>query len=138
MASILKVDALQGITAAGDITVTSEGGTATQSLQQGLAKSWVNFNGTGTVAIRDSLNTSAISDRGTGQYTVNNSASFNNTNFAFMTTAGHDNASGTACNFDPWEFTTSATKANSFQETGSTTVRNDRNFLFASFLGDLA
>lgn len=105
---------------------------------EGLAKSWVNFNGTGTVAIRDSLNTSAISDRGTGQYTVNNSASFNNTNFAFMTTAGHDNASGTACSFDPWESTTSATKANSFQETGSTTVRNDRNFLFASFLGDLA
>ena len=39
MASILKVDAMQGVTAAGDITITSEGGAATQSLQQGLAKS---------------------------------------------------------------------------------------------------
>ena len=38
MASILKVDELQGIATAGDITVTSEGGAATQSLQQGLAK----------------------------------------------------------------------------------------------------
>ena len=38
MASILKVDALQGITSAGDITVTSAGGAATQSLQQGLSK----------------------------------------------------------------------------------------------------
>ena len=117
---------------------STAGSIATNYVVEGSSKSWVNFNGTGTVAIRDSLNTSSISDRGTGQYTVNNSASFGNTNFAFMTTAGHDNASGTACNFDPWEFTTSATKANSFQETGSTTVRNDRNFLYASFMGDLA
>jgi len=123
---------------ADQIEHSTAGSLDTSYVVDGSSKSWVNFNGTGTVAIRDSLNTSAISDRGTGQYTVNNSASFNNTNFAFMTTAGHDNASGTACNFDPWEFTTSATKANSFQETGSNTVRNDRNFLFASFMGDLA
>ncbi len=123
---------------ADQIEHSTAGSLDTSYVVDGSSKSWVNFNGTGTVAIRDSLNTSSISDRGTGQYTVNNLASFNNTNFAFMTTAGHDNASGTACNFDPWEFTTSATKANSFQETGSTTVRNDRNFLFASFMGDLA
>ena len=123
---------------ADQIEHSTAGSLDTSYVVNGSSKSWVNFNGTGTVAIRDSLNTSAISDRGTGQYTVNNSASFNNTNFAFMTTAGHDEASGTACNFDPWEFTTSATKANSFRETGSTTVRNDRNFLFASFMGDLA
>ena len=68
MASILKVDDLRGNTAAGDITITTEGGTVTQSLQQGLAKAWVNFNGTGTVAIRDSINTSSITDLGTGLY----------------------------------------------------------------------
>ena len=71
MASILKVDALQGVTSAGDITVTSEGGSATQSLQQGLAKVWVMFLGAGTVSIYDALNTSSITDVGTGQYTVN-------------------------------------------------------------------
>jgi len=123
---------------ADQIEHSTAGSLDTSYVVNGSSKSWVNFNGTSTVAIRGSLNTSSITDRGTGQYTVNNSASFNNTNFAFMTTAGHDNASGTACNFDPWEFTTSATKANSFQETGSNTVRNDRNFLFASFMGDLA
>ena len=69
MASILKVDELQGITAAGDITVTSEGGAATQSLQQGLAKAWNNINGTGTIAVRDSFNISSIADNGTGVYT---------------------------------------------------------------------
>jgi hypothetical protein len=70
MASILKVDALQGITAAGAITVTSEGGAATQSLQQGLAKMWVDLTGDGTPAINKSLNTSGFVDNGTGDYTV--------------------------------------------------------------------
>ena len=68
MASILKVDELQGIVSAGDITVTSEGGSATQSLQQGLAKVWGHLNGTGTIAIRDSFSVSSATDHGTGDY----------------------------------------------------------------------
>ena len=71
MASILKVDELRGIASAGDITITSEGGAATQSLQQGLSKAWANWNGNGTVAVSDSLNTSSITDRSTGGYTAN-------------------------------------------------------------------
>ena len=40
MASILKVDEMQGVTSAGDITITGEG-TATMQLQQGLCvKMW--------------------------------------------------------------------------------------------------
>jgi len=65
MASILKVDALQGITAAGDITVTSEGGAATMQLQQGLAKAWTSINQS-TPAIIQSLNTTSITDSGVG------------------------------------------------------------------------
>jgi hypothetical protein len=90
MASILKVDELQGIVSAGDITVTSEGGSATQSLQQGLAKVWVMFNGTGTVAIDDSFNTASISDVGTGQYTVNFSNNMNSATY-FTTGAPKEN-----------------------------------------------
>ena len=37
----------------------------------GTAKAWVNFNGTGTVAIRRAFNVASITDRGTGKYTVN-------------------------------------------------------------------
>ena len=70
MASVLKVDEMQGVTSAGDITITGEGGTGTQSLQQGLAKGWVNFNGTGTIAIRDSFNVSTLNDDGQGKYDV--------------------------------------------------------------------
>ena len=83
MASILKVDELQGITAAGDITITSEGGAATQSLQQGLAKAWINFNGTGTVAARDSHNVSSLVDTAAGRYQINFSTSMNNDDYAF-------------------------------------------------------
>ena len=43
--STIVADNLTGKTTAGSVTVTSEGGAATQSLQQGLAKVWVNING---------------------------------------------------------------------------------------------
>jgi len=81
MASILKVDELQGITAAGDITVTSEGGAATQSLQQGLAKCWFNLNGGGTPAFRDSINMSSVTDNSTGDYQPNINNNMTNANY---------------------------------------------------------
>jgi len=82
MASILKVDELQGIATAGDITVTSEGGAVTQSLQQGLAKAWYNLNATATPALRDSLNISTITDEGTGRYEGNFTSAMGNANYA--------------------------------------------------------
>ena len=45
--STILVDNLTGKTSAGDITVTSEGGAATQSLQQGLAKAWAGLTYSG-------------------------------------------------------------------------------------------
>ena len=65
--SEIKVNNLTGKTSAGDITVTSEGGAATQSLQQGLAKVWIDHNQVTSHSIRDSLNISSITDAGTGQ-----------------------------------------------------------------------
>jgi hypothetical protein len=44
-------------------------GTATTSLQQGLAKQWSNYAGSGTT-FRDSFNTASATDNGTGQYTI--------------------------------------------------------------------
>ena len=67
--STLNVDALVGNTSANAITVRGEG-TATTSLQQGLAKSWCHFNGSGTIATQDSFNIASLTDRGTGLYTV--------------------------------------------------------------------
>jgi len=75
--STILVDNLTGKTSAGDITVTSEGGAATQSLQQGLAKVWCHFNGITNTTL-DSLNISSITDNGVGEYTYNINNSHNN------------------------------------------------------------
>ena len=67
MASILKVDALQGVTAAGSILVTGEGNSTTTNLQQGLTKAFIiaesNAESIG------SFNIASTTDNGTGNYT---------------------------------------------------------------------
>lgn len=79
MASILKVDDLRGNASAGDITITSEGGSATQSLQQGLAKCWIHI-GAGGSSIGDSINVGSLVDAGTGDYTINYSNNMSSAN----------------------------------------------------------
>jgi|TARA_R100000479_G_C6275744_1_gene161121 hypothetical protein len=95
MASILKVDEMQGVTSAGDITITSEGGSATMQLQQGVAKHWTQFTQQSTQTLNDSFNCSAITDNGVGSTVLsfsNNMASSN-----FSTQCEHsDNQSNTA------------------------------------------
>jgi len=88
--SEIKVDTLTGKTSAGDITVTSEGGAATQSLQQGLAKAWGHFEGSDAI-LDDSLNTSSLTDVGTGDFQINFSNDMDNVNYAAVA-AGRDTA----------------------------------------------
>ena len=66
---------------ANSLTIRGEGSAQT-SVQQGLAKSWINFNGTGTVAIGDSFNVGSLVDRGTSLYTQNFTTSMGNAVFA--------------------------------------------------------
>ena len=94
MASILKVDTLTGVTTAGSISVTGEGNSTTTNLQQGLAKSWINFNGTGTIATRDSFNISSLSDEGTGNYSVTIASAMGNTNYSVIGAVGRNSADG--------------------------------------------
>ena len=61
-ATFLTIDASE------QITVASEGGAVTTSVQQGLAKSWLHFDGSGTPSIDDSLNIASITDAGTAQF----------------------------------------------------------------------
>ena len=84
MASILKVNTLTGVTAAGTIAVTAEGGTVTTNLQQGLCKAWINFNGGGTIAIRDSFNITSITDNGTGDYNITIANDMANANYSTL------------------------------------------------------
>ena len=54
----------------------------------GTAKAWINFNGTGTVAIRRAFNVSSITDNGTGDYTVNFTSALADADYAVTHTAG--------------------------------------------------
>ena len=94
MSSELIVDELTGRASAGSIAVTAEGGTVTTNLQQGLNKSWINFDGTGTIASRDTFNVSGIADNGTGLYTVTFASNMSNADYASGVGSGENSSGG--------------------------------------------
>ena len=97
MASILKVDEMQGVTAADQITITADA-SVTMTLQEGVLKHWTNIDGTGTISTRDSLNQSSISDQATGVYKSFFTSSLSSTDNVCACTNGHraeDQAIGT-------------------------------------------
>ena len=66
-------------------TISNQTGSASvpsDTVINGSAKAWVNFNGTGTVAIRASFNVSSITDGGVGIYTVNFTNAMPDVNYA--------------------------------------------------------
>lgn len=85
--SIAKFDTLQN--AAGSKSVPVD------TVVDGTAKAWVNFNGTGTVAIRASFNVSSITDNGVGSYTINFTNPMSDANYAAAGCATDDNAAST-------------------------------------------
>lgn len=65
-------------------TLSNQGGTATvpsDTVINGTAKAWVNFNGQGTVAIRQSFNVSSVTDSAVGQWTINFTNAMSDTNY---------------------------------------------------------
>ena len=91
MASILKVDAMQGVTTAGSISVTGEGNSTTTNLQQGLAKCWFQIVQDSTHSINDSFNVSSITDAGAGETTVTFSNAMANSDWSGVLTAQSSN-----------------------------------------------
>jgi len=77
----------------GDGNVKSEGGAATTSLRQGLAKSWASFNGSSD-AIGDSFNTSGITDNGSADYSVGFTNNMGNANYSMYQCGGYSGNSG--------------------------------------------
>jgi len=136
MASLLKVDALTGVTTAGSISVTGEGNSTTTNLQQGLAKAWVNYQ-QNTPAVRDSLNISGVTDTATGRYAV---AYTNNMNNALYC------VSCTSINFHNHIENASAANSEASMTTGdcdfmgqdSSNTNADSALTSISVLGDLA
>lgn len=136
MASKLKVDELEGVTTAGSIDVTSEGGAVSTNLQQGLAKAWVNFNGTGTIAARDSLNMSSLTDNTTAQYVIANINNMNNANYSIpAATTRYDTIGAVAMCLTPRYLTTSQYEVRCEYNNGSYV---DFELIYTSNFGDLA
>lgn len=100
MASELQVDELKGVTADGDITITSEGGAATMQLQQGLIKSWLKFEQIGTHETKDSFNISSVTDEATGRTDpISFTNNMNNANYSgCMYQNGYDPGDGSTTN----------------------------------------
>lgn len=69
-------------------TISNQGGTASvpsETVINGTAKAWVNFDGSGTVSIRGSFNVSSITDLGVGRYTANFTSALANSNYSAVT-----------------------------------------------------
>ena len=80
--STAKFDTLSNL--AGTLTIPVD------TVAQGTARAWVNFNGTGTVAIRASFNVSSITDNGTGDYTLNFTNAMVDANYTSIAAASSD------------------------------------------------
>jgi hypothetical protein len=138
MASILKVDDLRGNTSAGDITITSEGGSATMQLQQGLAKVWANLDG-GTNTIRDSLNLTSMTDLGSGRPQIDFNNNMNNDDYSVpFNTGGHNgvNKFDSLRGLENGDFTTA--KCSFYTGAESNTTHYDSSNVHSSVFGDLA
>ena len=78
----VKLDTVKGFTSAASISVVGEGGSTTTNLQQGLCKSWIQFNGQGTISTQDSFNRGSLTDNGTGNYILGFTNNMSNDDYA--------------------------------------------------------
>jgi len=124
------------------MTVKSDGGATTTSLQQGLCKAWVNFDATlSTIATRDSLNIASLTDdSSTSQVRLNFTNSFGNTNYTNMgATAGAGGSTGDH-GFVPYNTASGGTTSQTFQMRPSSHdgTRIDATYVYHASFGDLA
>ena len=151
MASILKVNTLTGVTAAGTIAVTAEGGSTTTNLQQGLAKAWGMFDMTlSSSHVLDSFNNGSYTDHEAGECTFTFTTAFGNANYSVGNTtarcAGTDARLYTQLNFE-YELDNSGTApatgslricAGRIGTSGDNPARTDLARASLNFFGDLA
>ena len=120
---------------ANSMTIRGEGSNQT-SIQQGLAKSWVNLNGDGTIATRDTHNVASIVDNGTGSFAVNFTSALGNTNYSTLT-AGNQGSSSLDARQGPGAIAQSTSQVGIYCgfDNGAGT---DWSFIYDAIFGDLA
>ena len=90
MTSQLNVDTIVDKAGSGGTNVkiantsvtVAEGGSATTTTVQGLAKFWCNFVGTSTATLNDNFNVSSLTDNGTGNYDITITNPFASTEYS--------------------------------------------------------
>ena len=144
MTSQLNVDTIvdkagsggTNIKVANNAVAVAEGGSATTTVVQGLAKAWVNFDGDASgIAIRDSFNVSGNTDNGTGDYTITFSNAMSNGSYSLAgagEAGGGSSVMALAVN-DTGGLTTASARI--FTKTGSPA---DSNVVTSAINGDLA
>ena len=126
---------LTGKTAAGNVTITSEGGSATMQLQQGVAKSWASINGTSTPSVRDSFNVASLTDGGTGKMEPNTTNAFSSTD-SMVVSGGAANGTGSGSQYLPSTWVSSTSKYWVGAVWGTTSY--DVSYMMGQVTGDLA
>ena len=135
--STLVIDTIQGRASANSINVRGEG-TATTSLQQGLAKAWVTHS---SVSILDSINVSSITDVSTGTQQIFFSNSMANTAYVISGLVGSNtgSASSTINAQRPYLWATASYGSRTLYNNGSSPgVVTDYNHVDNTVMGDLA
>ena len=120
--STLLLNTLTGKTSAGSIVVTGEGGSTTTNLQQGVAKSWINYKQAATFVTNDSFNISSVNDDGAGLGDTKYTNNFGNANYAAVGGSGRDALTSSAAY---WTFPTRG--ASSVYSTSSTSWTSGYN-----------
>jgi len=136
MASELKVDKFTGVTTAGSILVTGEGGSTTTNLQQGLLKAYVCYTTSSSTAIHGSegFNHSSLSDEGTGatKFTMTNPMSASKFS---LSDSGGDGSAGYASFVEDADFSTSTYE---FRLGNASFGAEDGPYHAGQVIGDLA
>ena len=100
----------------------------------GSAKAWVNFNGTGTVAIRQAFNVSSITDNGLGTYAINFAVAMTDANYALAGSCRQTDTTAfksSSVAFDDLDTALTTTAANIKITSGSNTVGLDVDLITA-------
>jgi len=135
MASLLKVDALTGVTTAGSISVTGEGNSTTTNLQQGLCKAW--FYMDNDFVIDDSTNMASVTDAGSGKYSHAYTNSMSNSTYVINAGSTSGALNTTFIWVEPTLYTTSGAQASTGTCSSSTNSLSDNGNVTAVH-GDLA
>jgi len=116
------------------MTVKSDGGATTTSLQQGLTKAWSNLDGSGTAANRDSFNMSGVTDNAVGKYRLTFSNNMSNNDFSVSGSCRNNIDDLIMCVGNDDAIATSHVEVTS----NTTTNFGDNNLISSSMHGDLA